>query len=277
MEIQNNKLLLVATVVIVVFSAMCLEGLLGTNLSLNAERRGDTDTFDVSASFTALDDNGTAMAGATVRCSGTGGFSKSGTTDSQGAWSFTEAFSINSGDCPKKTIEMSCHAEKGSMRTTTESGSVELWCKSETSNPEFTSTPTVACNSGCKADGAAGGACSSIGVISPRCCADVESAYKSQVTCSANQTVSWMASTTSKNYNCGTDKECFCYTLETCDEECKLGKCTVPTACQAKGVTGDVACSTLPVHKTCVSSTCGGGCADYPAADGPCGCTATCK
>lgn len=270
MEIQNNKLIL-ATVVIVVFSAMCLEGILGTNLSLEAKRRGDTDTFDVSASFTALDDNGTAMAGATVRCSGTGGFSKSGTTDSQGAWSFTEAFSLNSGDCPKKTIDMSCYAEKGSVRTTTESGSVELWCESETSTPESTSTPTAACDLGCKAAGAAGGACSSVGAVGPRCCNDVESAYKSQVSCSENQVVSYFW----KDYKCDGEKGCYCYKLETCEETCKNGKCTVPTACQAKGVTGHVACSTI--NKKCVSSTCGGGCDDYPAADGPCGCIATCK
>lgn len=44
--------------------------------------------------------------------------------------------------------------------------------------------------------------------------------------------------------------------------------------CQAQGVSGNSACAS--VGMTCVSSNCGGGCPDYPAAPGSCGCTAQC-
>lgn len=50
------------------------------------------------------------------------------------------------------------------------------------------------------------------------------------------------------------------------------------SVCQPTGVTGNVACAS--VGRTCVSGTCdkGGisGCADFPLADGTCGCTAQC-
>lgn len=293
MEIQNNKLLL-ATAVIVVFSAMCLEGLLGTNLYLNAERRGETNTFDVSASFTAVDSEGTAMAGAAVYCSGwetgTVGGGQIGTTDTQGSFSTTFSVPLVSGDCPKKTITGSCYAQKGDTKTETVSDTVELGCWGATSEPSYTSTkpptvsptstttatsgptstPTAACDLGCKAGGFAGGACSSVGAVSPRCCDNVESAYKDQVACTSKQVVSFV----SRSYKCE-GSSCFCYTLQTCDEECKLGKCIVPTACQAKGATGDAACATI--GRSCVSSTCSGGCDAASTVEGSCGCTATCS
>lgn len=272
------KLLLAAVVLVV--SAMCLEGLLGTNLSLNADRRGDTDTFDVSASFTAVDADGNAMAGASVYCADASDrFSSKGTANSEGTLSVSESFTLSSSDCPRKEVTKSCYAEKGSTKTETVSDTVELECRSATSNatatPKSTSTPTPACDLGCKAAGAAGGACAPAGVIGPRCCGDVESAYKSQVACSANQTVSWMSSSVSGSYKCEDGNGCFCYKLDNCDAGCKSGKCIVPTACQAKGATGKAACGTI--GKSCDSTTCSGGCDAVSTVDDPCGCLATCK
>ncbi len=145
-SVAYMKLLLAAVVLVV--SAMCLEGLLGTNLSLNADRRGDTDTFDVSASFTAVDADGNAMAGASVNCAGASGqFSSKGTTNSEGTLSVSESFTLSSSDCPRKEVTKSCYAEKGSTKTETVSDTVELECRSaETSMPTSTTataTPAV--------------------------------------------------------------------------------------------------------------------------------------
>lgn len=80
-----------------------------------------------------------------------------------------------------------------------------------------------------------------------------------------------MSSSVSGDYKCDGEKGCYCYKLETCEEECKFGKCVVPTAPQAKGATGDAACATI--GKSCVSSTCGD-CATPADKEG---CIATCK
>ncbi len=300
MKTQTHKLLLAATVVLVV-SAMCLEGLLGTSLSLNAERRGDTDTFDVSASFIALDENGTEMAGASVYCSGDGSqFSSKGTTQSDGTLSFTESFALSSSDCPTKTITRSCYAQKGDAKTETVSGTVDLNCRSAetststattggTATPAVTSTSTTtatpipggsaSCDSSCKSSlGANGGICAS-DVSGPRCYEDVEAQVRSVMPTGSNgQVVSWLPSSKSSGFYCngGSTTKCFCYTLQSCAPYgCKSGTCVSPTACQTKGVTGNAICALRGL--SCVSSTCSGGCSDAPAAEDPCGCTATCS
>lgn len=131
---MNGKLLIAS--MLIVFSAMCL---FGTSLSLNAERRGDSDTFDVSATFTAVDAEGNSMAGASVYCSSDGGsFSLKGTTNSEGTLSFTESpVTLSSGDCPRKSVTRSCYAQKGDAKTETVSETAELECRQGTS----TSTP----------------------------------------------------------------------------------------------------------------------------------------
>ena len=49
---------------------------------------------------------------------------------------------------------------------------------------------------------------------------------------------------------------------------------TSANVCMAQGVTGNAACAAQGL--SCLSSNCFGGCSDYPAAPGPCGCTAVC-
>lgn len=286
MAAQNYKLFLALGAVVV--SAMCLEGLLGTNLQLAAYREGSSDTFDVVLNFMALDENGTAIAGAAVYCRGfeksmnpEGPFAQFGTTDAEGKFSYTLAsVSLGPGNCPKKDMVTYCYAKKGGVTTETVSDTVELWCRSaEASTSAPTAAPTAvltqSCDLGCKSSGGSGGACADAGVIGPRCFEDVEPGYKGQVNGASGQVVSWMSSSISENYKCEVANTCYCYSLQNCGEDgCRNGKCVVPTACQAKGATGSAACGTI--GRSCNSTTCSGGCEAVSTVDDPCGCIASC-
>lgn len=142
---MNYKLLLAAALVVV--SAMCLEGFFGTDMSLAATRQGTSDTFDISLSFTAIDENGTAIAGAALYCSDSpsGAYSLAGTTDSQGNYSSSSFLvsTISPADCPKKGVTRYCYAQKGDVRTGNLSGTVELTCYvTPTATPIQTASPT---------------------------------------------------------------------------------------------------------------------------------------
>lgn len=153
---MNHKLLLASVVLVV--SAMCLEGILGgTDMSLTANRQGTTsDTFDISLSFTAMDENGTAISGATVYCSDSSGgvYSQAGTTDSQGKYSSSNFLvsTISPAECPNKEVTRYCYAQKGDIKTNTVSGTAELTCyvaptatvtSTATPAPSATPTPTA--------------------------------------------------------------------------------------------------------------------------------------
>ncbi len=141
-----NRKLLLASVILVV-SAMCLEGMLGTDMSLTAVRQGTSDTFDISLSFTAMDENGTAIPGATVYCSDSSGgtYSQVGTTDSNGKYSSSNFLvsTISPAECPKKEVTRYCYVWKGDVKTETVSGTAELSCYvAPTATPTPTPTPT---------------------------------------------------------------------------------------------------------------------------------------
>ncbi len=56
---------------------------------------------------------------------------------------------------------------------------------------------------------------------------------------------------------------------------CSMGCPCALSVCQAQGVTGNSECAAL--GGMCISSSCGGGCIDWPVAAGLCGCTAQCN
>ncbi len=149
----NHKLLLAS--VIFVISAMCVEGMFGgTSMQFVKEIQGNS--LKISLDFTAMDENGTAISGATLYCSESSGgtYSQLGTTttDSQGKLSYTvtQHSSVSPDDCDAltstKTMTLYCYAQKGDVKTTKVSDTLDLESICREMFPP-TSTPTASSTS----------------------------------------------------------------------------------------------------------------------------------
>lgn len=297
MATWNHKLLLASAVLVV--SAMCLDSLVGTNMSLIATRQGTSNTFDVSLSFTAMDENGTAIPGATLYCSDSSGgtYSQTGTADSQGKYSSSSFLvsTMSSTECPKKIVTRYCYAQKGDVKTNKVSGTAELTCYvaptatvTSTATPALTATPTPTASAisptSTPASYKVGDCVNLVGSIRKiiRISGDIY-IYNSwwgtgwsgtedgsfRISEIPSSIVSCPGGSTPTPTS--TPRYCSGGTCQDVIQDCSSGTC-YKKACMSPTVTGNTACSRLGL--ACLSSDCSGGCTDVPLRD--CECRAKC-
>ncbi len=153
---KKNKLIVaVGAILAIIVLAVVIPIILGGpqsagNLSLTAARQGNSDTFNFSMDFTAVDANGNAMAGAPIFCKfsenvmGADAFSfkrfkslydepaPDAITDSQGKFHYADSFELSSNAWPRISLAMTCYAEKDGVKSSEASDTLEITRQSMT-------------------------------------------------------------------------------------------------------------------------------------------------